>query len=286
MIRSFFFPLLMLVTLLVSTTAFAQAGPTSPPWLGVILADDAPTGAGIDDVIRQSPAARAGIAAGDRILEINGQTVNSPGKLQMIIRGRQPGQKLALKVARGDRILDISLELVPSPSMNEMLEGHHLGQLAPPFEMQVLGTDAPALPLSSLVGKPTIIEFWATWCTPCRAVARDLTAIQKRHQDKIHIVGLSSEDQSVLDGYVERNTPTYTVARDIDEGAHKGFLVRSYPVAFLLDAEHRVVGIFTGNDLGPRLEKALDRLLGEQEKEKGAQGSDSSQSAHPKNSDQ
>lgn len=277
MLRAIFFLIIVTPLLLGTSTAFAQVANISPPWLGVILAEESPEGAGVESVIRKSPAHRAGVEAGDRIIEINGETVNSSSKLQMLVRGQRSGQQLEIKIARGSSTVNLSLTLTPSPTVDDMLAGHHLGHPAPNFAFTTIGEDENTTNLASLHGKPTIIEFWATWCTPCRPVARDLTAIQRRHEGKVNIVGLSSEDKETLNTYVRQHVPTYVIAHDDREAAHKGFLVRSYPVAFLLDAEHQVVGVFTGTDLGPRLEKALTELLAGQEKENGAQGSESSE---------
>jgi thiol-disulfide isomerase/thioredoxin len=281
MIRLVFCLTVLCMTLSVIPTLTAQ---DRAPWLGVILGDGAGEGANVDLVIRNSPAHRAGLEAGDRIIEINGEAVNSPAKLQMVVRTRRPGQTLALRIERAHRSQQVEVVLDAAPSGENLLKAHHVGHRAPDFEFVPTGSTSP-VSIETLAGKPIIVEFWATWCTPCRPVARQLGGIARRHGDAVHVIGLSSESPDVLTRYVNTHKPSYTIAHDPEERAHKAFLVQSYPVAFLLDAQLNVVNVFTGADLGPNLEKALGTLLLSQQKQNGAPESSVRQLDRPTPSD-
>jgi thiol-disulfide isomerase/thioredoxin len=82
----------------------------------------------------------------------------------------------------------------------------------------VTDLDGSAIPLSSLVGdgKPLVVEFWATWCAPCRKTLPTLLALQRKYGDELVIVGLSVEDpdadMSRVQEYVKREVVNFPIA--------------------------------------------------------------------------
>ena len=48
----------------------------------------------------------------------------------------------------------------------------------------------------------TVVEFWATWCGPCRTSIPHLTELQKKYQDKVRIVGISNEDADTVKPFI------------------------------------------------------------------------------------
>ncbi|MBA2661760.1 MAG: PDZ domain-containing protein [Bradymonadaceae bacterium] len=255
--------LLIIVLLLHSSAeAFAQTPPQ--PWLGVILEkttiiDD--QGVVIENVLRNSPAIKSDLRPGDRIISINGEPVNSLGKLQMLLRGQDAQATVKIVVIRKGKRLESSVALAPAPAMHQLIEDQLLDQLAPSFAFETVAPASRALDLSSMKGKPTIVEFWATWCTPCKAVAADLGAIASKYGDRIHIVGISSEPAKTITQYAAQHGAAYLLAHDLGERGHAAFFVRTYPIAFLLDAEHRVIGIYIGTEQRAKIEARLDKLL-------------------------
>lgn len=94
----------------------AEQRPSAPenaparPWLGVYLAP-ADGGVRIEEVVPDGPAARAGLQAGDVVLEIDGRTVESPEALVGAIAGRAPGDAVRLRVLRGGERIDLTVRL-------------------------------------------------------------------------------------------------------------------------------------------------------------------------------
>lgn len=140
-----------------------------------------------------------------------------------------------------------------------------------------LGMEAPPLRIAHWVkGAPvdlgagrgthvTVVEFWATWCGPCRASIPHLTAMQKRFRDRgVTVVGVSDEEVGRVRPFVERmgEQMAYTVAVDDGEattGAYmRAFGVEGIPHAFVIDREGRVA--WRGH---PRagLEQAVEDIL-------------------------
>lgn len=88
-----------------------QAGQT---WLGVQLAR-VPGGVEVVGALPDSPAAKAGLKAGDVILELDGQPVTDPDGVRQLVLAHKPGQKVDLKVKRDDKEMMITVELGASP---------------------------------------------------------------------------------------------------------------------------------------------------------------------------
>ena len=121
-------------------------------------------------------------------------------------------------------------------------------------------------PLSSerLRGKVVLVNFWATWCAPCRAEMPVLEAMYQRHKDKgFVIVGLAVDQAPTakVAAYVQERGVTYPVAH-VDREAEARFGgVRGYPTSFLLgrdgSVQHVVVGPIGAVSLEPAVRRAL-----------------------------
>jgi thiol-disulfide isomerase/thioredoxin len=78
--------------------------------------------------------------------------------------------------------------------------------------------DGATLPLGDLLvdGQPLVIEFWATWCTPCRKTLPHLIALQQEHGQRLRVLGLTVEDpgrdRAKVHDYVNREGVNFVVA--------------------------------------------------------------------------
>jgi thiol-disulfide isomerase/thioredoxin len=140
-----------------------------------------------------------------------------------------------------------------------------------------LGMPAPALSVAEWVkGKAVnlnegkgktiyVVEFWATWCPPCRASIPHLTELQKKFKDKgVTVIGVSDETVSTVKPFVNKmgNKMEYTVA--VDKGqktsaAYMGaFGVDGIPHAFVVDKTGAIA--WHGHPMGG-LDKAIEDVL-------------------------
>jgi cytochrome c biogenesis protein CcmG/thiol:disulfide interchange protein DsbE len=142
---------------------------------------------------------------------------------------------------------------------------------APPVEGA-----APAFTLPSLEGRPVSLEglrgrvvavnFWATWCGPCRAEIPELARVYAAHRDKcFEMLGIAEESGSrdeVADS-ARKFGINYPVLLDDDGRIGEAFKIPGYPRTYLIDHLGRVRRTFTGAVDVADLEGALEPLLAE-----------------------
>ena len=131
--------------------------------------------------------------------------------------------------------------------------------------LSVRGLDGGVVPLPTAHGELTILDFWATWCQPCRKTMRELQRRHAKGGEGPRIVGISiDEGDDALEKVrraVRRQGIEYPIFLDDQESpAWTALKVRAVPTMMLLDREGNVVWRFTGPDGDERLEEALAEL--------------------------
>lgn len=233
-----------------SNAEAAQSSSDATPWLGVRIAQDekaenAP-GIPVSQVIKQSPAALADIQKGDRITKVGDQRVGSLDSLREALTAYKVGEDVTITIVRDGETRAKNVVLSGTPSGQELLDAQLKGATPTGYEVESIGDENETIDSEKLRGKPAVVEFWATWCPPCRITSKRLEKLRERFGDDLNVVAISSESQNTLQSYVEENNPSYTVARDAKEAAHEAFFVSSYPTIAVLNADGEVVGVSAG----------------------------------------
>lgn len=115
-----------------------------------------------------------------------------------------------------------------------------IGRPAPPFTVRL--TDGREVSLADLRGKAVFLNFWASWCPPCRAEARDLEASWRRHERDGDVVFLGINMQDKEDAareFLREFGVTYANGLDGNRVAI-GYGVWGIPETFFLDREGRI----------------------------------------------
>jgi thiol-disulfide isomerase/thioredoxin len=128
-------------------------------------------------------------------------------------------------------------------------------------EIELPGTTGTKVKLSSLKGKVVIIDFWASWCGPCRRSMPALKAVYKKYKDKgLEIYGISLDDNNAAwDKAVKEDRTPWLHVIDREGGIARKWGIQYIPTSFLLDKEGKLIAVNTEKE---ELEKLLKQLLG------------------------
>lgn len=145
-----------------------------------------------------------------------------------------------------------------SDTDSQVVGGHPLfGEPAPEIDLQTL--DGERVTLSSLRGRPVLINFWATWCGPCREEFPLMVEAYARHADEgLEIVGISHDD--TVEGareFAADQGATWILLDDPDDVAWNDYRGVGMPTSFFIDRE----GIVRAFSLGAFSEEGLQAQL-------------------------
>lgn len=137
-----------------------------------------------------------------------------------------------------------------------------VGQLAPDFTLKTLAGDQ--LTLSSLRGQPVLLNFWASWCPPCRREMPDLVhAYESYRADGLVILGVNVTFQDSTSGaqaFVDEFKITFpTLLDETGQVTNDLYRVRGLPTSVFINPK----GLITRINLGPMTGGQMDEFIGE-----------------------
>jgi thiol-disulfide isomerase/thioredoxin len=285
------------LVLLTATTALAQepappADPTPPTdaqpqkpeekkqkgWLGVGLQNlsgeeakqrgYAHDLAKITEIFPGSPAETSGFLPDDIVLAIDGVEVHGTKQLVENIGARAAGDKVTVQILRGSQKVDAPLLLGIHPGKYGLLKSRFLDKPAPDFKFKRVDNDKD-LGLSDLKGQVIVIDFWATWCGPCKKAIPRLNQMSQTFKNKgVTFVGLSDEDRQVLQKFKGKNAFDYMMAYDGDDApTSKTYYVSALPTLFVIDHKGVVRDVHIGAGDLDALQTLVQTLADERAKD-------------------
>lgn len=134
-----------------------------------------------------------------------------------------------------------------------------LDKEAPDFRMR--GLDGKYYQLSDFRGRPVWINFWATWCPPCRAENPDIEEVYEANKgDGLVLLAVSiGEDTDTVRGYVERTGLTYTVGLDQTTEIAAQYRIVGIPTHFFVDRD----GVLREWRIGSMSKKTMEKKVNE-----------------------
>ena len=133
---------------------------------------------------------------------------------------------------------------------------------APGFSLPRLGAEG-AVSLTTLRGKPFVLNFWASWCDPCAAEAPALEQAWRRYKERgLVVVGVNVNDfTSDAKGFVRKHRLTYPIVRDSSASTLGEYGLTGLPETFYVDRRGRVVAHSRGKVEEADLVAAIARTL-------------------------
>ncbi len=120
-----------------------------------------------------------------------------------------------------------------------------LNQPAPDFELKTL--DGERVRLSSFRGHPVLLNFWASWCGPCRRELPGLVKIYGQYKDQgLVVLGVNDEGKGAARKFAESANLSFPTVDDSASKTHRQYRVRSIPSVFLINSDGKVVRFFSG----------------------------------------
>jgi thiol-disulfide isomerase/thioredoxin len=132
-----------------------------------------------------------------------------------------------------------------------------VGKIAPPFELK--GADGKTYKLADFRGRVVILDFWATWCGPCRASIPTVDDFYQKNKDRgVVVFGVNvGEEADVVNRFVKTNDVHYPVLLNAGSDVASLYKVEVYPTLAVIGRDGKV----TACELGFAGAGALKRLL-------------------------
>jgi thiol-disulfide isomerase/thioredoxin len=169
----------------------------------------------------------------------------------MVIPSKKPGSRerrsfqlvviaLALGVLAGFAVLPRALDV----------KSEAVGKKAPDFELPVLhgGEGRKTLKLSELRGHAVLLDFWATWCGPCRAETPTIDRLARRLKRRgVRVVGVNVNDRpAAAKAFAKQLGLSYPIVADLDGKVGASFGVQNLPTIVVIDRQGRIAAVRTG----------------------------------------
>lgn len=138
----------------------------------------------------------------------------------------------------------------------------------PAPDFTVLDYDGNEVSLSDLQGKPVVLNFWASWCSPCKNEMPDFEEAANEYAEELQFMMVNCTDgyqESVesAKAFIEESGYTFPVYFDTEREAAYTYGASSIPMTFFIDAEGNLIAYGQGMMSAETLQKGIDMILSE-----------------------
>ncbi len=137
-------------------------------------------------------------------------------------------------------------------------------EFAPDFQAVTLQGQPVAL--KQFAGKILVLDFWATWCPPCRASVPELKELVRKYPDRVALLSVSGDkDDAAWQDFVAKKQMTWLQVRDADHHMGKLFQVNAFPTYLVIDGDgilqKRIVGLNPQESVVHKLKALLETIV-------------------------
>ncbi|WP_026695802.1 peroxiredoxin family protein [Peribacillus kribbensis] len=129
--------------------------------------------------------------------------------------------------------------------------GIKTGKAAPDFTLKTL--EGKAVQLSDLKGKKVILNFWATWCPPCKKEIPEIEAYAKNAPKDEMILAVNMDPYADVKGFSKKMGITFPILLDTDNEVNTSYKIVSIPTTYFIDKKgivrNKIMGAMTKEDL-------------------------------------
>jgi len=137
----------------------------------------------------------------------------------------------------------LAISLFPLDSSSQLPVIRFVRDPDPAPDFKVKDLDGKDLSLEAAKGKVVLLNFWATWCGPCRAEIPSLIELQNRYKDRLQIIGMvvDDDDENAIREFVKSEAINYPVALTTDQVRFAYGGIAALPTVFVINTGGRVV---------------------------------------------
>ncbi len=139
----------------------------------------------------------------------------------------------------------VSKEEVKEPNILTLTEAPIVGHLAPDFTLQT--PIGETVTLSELRGQPVVLNFWASWCGPCRVEMPFFQRTQMKYNGKTAVIGVNQgESANIVQEFGVRQAISYPLLVDDDNTVNLAYNIHSLPTTIFIDPDGVVQEVIVG----------------------------------------
>lgn len=232
------------------------------PWLGVTFKKttyENHLALNVIGVHPESGCFAAGLVAGDMIVGVQGLPLTDMSQIQSAVSERKAGQMINVDIARDGKKRNLTVVLTERPDDISSLTGSAIGSKIAKFGENFYknGEKRKEKP------KATLLDFWATWCGPCRKTLPVLANIYNKYSSKgVEIIGIADEPVETLnDFYAHQHASPYPLYRDAKKEMWMRYGIRAVPTLMLLDKDGYIKRVWSGAPTEYMIEQILKDVI-------------------------